>query len=789
MRYYDLEQISRESIEETRSLGEGTTLRYLRASHIQRTRSPSRGSAPPPANPTETGLPRASYFAKALEQELHRVRRYVEIFCEEIWVQLGTIVESLAKVATPRAAGDTLSTQQLQALTSQCHEIGNDIVLLDEFLRQNVVACAHLAQKHDAVAFTTQSKAEALHELKDPSLQYIQAMEQTLISAVENGTILVNLSDIYCQIRQLHTGDGWYTPKAEDAMSHSMKFWVHPGDVLKLKCELVKHLQISTYERDMSMGGRYGKKLSFLKDESLQEWHQVKSLYFDDMALSNYAAWMAEGGDGSVVRASTHGGNWLGHEQTVYVEKRFKDSKKGHNPDTKQLVGVSMSDFGKFLAGKHVTPVQGEHLQSEWLMSFQKRLANRQEIPQLWAENRRTVFEEGYSSDVMMSLDTHVRFIREGPTKGKVSNPFIDMHPKPFQESIHHFPYAILEMELASEITPSWVQELLDTSLLVMVPNFSKYVHGTAVLFPDKVKTYPEWFLQNPEGNFVSGTLDQVAEVFNQGDFEEEISLRPITRRITTASERSAGVQVSTLVQDGNSDVLSHVVVMHNGPSPSVDRSEVGLRRSFKSNGRSRDNDSAKESLSGGASDEADTTEGRSMKLGPWAPSRKKTKTEDDMLANENKSPPLPKAAALVRTRIEPKTFFANERTFLSWLSIAVLVMFMGLSLLGGHKLGGGSVSEDKQHSSQESRAIGAAHISGALISPISILLLVYALLVYRRRSTQILRRETVRYDDQKGPILITVLLIIVLVMAYGFSLKAAFGEEKLEASPVSLNL
>jgi hypothetical protein len=31
---------------------------------------------------------------------------------------------------------------------------------------------------------------------------------------------------------------------------------------------------------------------------------------------------------------------------------------------------------------------------------------------------------------------------------------------------------------------------------------------------------------------------------------------------------------------------------------------------------------------------------------------------------------------------VEPKTFFANERTFLSWLSIAILLMLVSLSLL-----------------------------------------------------------------------------------------------------------
>jgi uncharacterized membrane protein YidH (DUF202 family) len=40
------------------------------------------------------------------------------------------------------------------------------------------------------------------------------------------------------------------------------------------------------------------------------------------------------------------------------------------------------------------------------------------------------------------------------------------------------------------------------------------------------------------------------------------------------------------------------------------------------------------------------------------------------------------RAAALVRTRVEPKTFFANERTFLQWLQISVLVMMIAFGLL-----------------------------------------------------------------------------------------------------------
>ncbi len=39
--------------------------------------------------------------------------------------------------------------------------------------------------------------------------------------------------------------------------------------------------------------------------------------------------------------------------------------------------------------------------------------------------------------------------------------------------------------------------------------------------------------------------------------------------------------------------------------------------------------------------------------------------------------------AGSVPMRIEPKTFFANERTFLSWLHMAVTIGTIGAALLG----------------------------------------------------------------------------------------------------------
>ncbi len=59
-------------------------------------------------------------------------------------------------------------------------------------------------------------------------------------------------------------------------------------------------------------------------------------------------------------------------------------------------------------------------------------------------------------------------------------------------------------------------------------------------------------------------------------------------------------------------------------------------------------------------------------------------------------------------------------------------------------------------------------------MAPVALAFMLYALWMYRRRSAQMLQRQAVRYDDQWGPVLLTVTLIAVLVTAYVLAIKVA---------------
>eukprot|EP00879_Flechtneria_rotunda_P000557 GHRR01000663.1.p1 GENE.GHRR01000663.1~~GHRR01000663.1.p1 ORF type:complete len:641 (+),score=240.85 GHRR01000663.1:33-1925(+) len=134
---------------------------------------------------------------------------------------------------------------------------------------------------------------------------------------------------------------------------------------------------------------------------------------------------------------------------------------------------------------------------------------------------------------------------------------------------------------------------------------------------------------------------------------------------------------------------------------------------------------------------------------------------------------------ALIRPRIEPKTFFANERTFLSWLQISVLVMMTGLGLLSGSTLlVAGNGSAGSTVGCMQNTLCGGARISGAIIAPVSVLFMLYALYLFKKRTHHIINRSTVRYDDQKGPVLLTLLLLAVTVVSLVLAIQG-FHDDK----------
>lgn len=104
-------------------------------------------------------------------------------------------------------------------------------------------------------------------------------------------------------------------------------------------------------------------------------------------------------------------------------------------------------------------------------------------------------------------------------------------------------------------------------------------------------------------------------------------------------------------------------------------------------------------------------------------------------------------------TRVEPKVFFANERTFLSWLNFTVILGSLAIGLLNfGDKVG---------------------RVSSGFFTLIAMGTMIYALITYHWRASAIRRRGSGPYDDRLGPTMLCFFLLLAVVVNFILRMKA----------------
>ncbi len=99
--------------------------------------------------------------------------------------------------------------------------------------------------------------------------------------------------------------------------------------------------------------------------------------------------------------------------------------------------------------------------------------------------------------------------------------------------------------------------------------------------------------------------------------------------------------------------------------------------------------------------------------------------------------------------KVEPKVFFANERTFIKWLEMAVTLSSIAIAILAFS-----SSSSQSQYYAM-------------MLLPISLLFIAYALWTFLWRSERIRTRDVNRWDDPAGPVILTLILISALTVQF----------------------
>lgn len=103
--------------------------------------------------------------------------------------------------------------------------------------------------------------------------------------------------------------------------------------------------------------------------------------------------------------------------------------------------------------------------------------------------------------------------------------------------------------------------------------------------------------------------------------------------------------------------------------------------------------------------------------------------------------------------KIEPKVFFANERTFLAWLHSSVLLAGASVAIV--------SLSRDNLLS----------QLYGIILLPVAIAFITYSMHQYGKRAQMIRRRSPGPYEDIIGPSVLAVALILSIVAQFSIKL------------------
>jgi hypothetical protein len=103
--------------------------------------------------------------------------------------------------------------------------------------------------------------------------------------------------------------------------------------------------------------------------------------------------------------------------------------------------------------------------------------------------------------------------------------------------------------------------------------------------------------------------------------------------------------------------------------------------------------------------------------------------------------------------------FFANERTFLSWLNFTVILGGLGLGLLNfGDRIG---------------------RISAALFTLVAMAAMIYALVTFHWRAKSIRLRGQGGFDDRFGPSVLAVALFAAVIVNFVLRLRGGLEAKK----------
>ena len=676
-------------------------------------------------------------FVQILEGELDKVFTFQKVKSTEIVRRIETVDKEVSQTIKALDSANPPPAETFEVLEEEVSDVIADVHDLSKFAQLNYTGFTKIIKKHD--------KQTGWH-LRPIFAARLSA--KPFYKTNYDATV-VRVSKIYDLVRTKgnpSTGDSAAGGGQQNFVRQTTKYWVHPDNVTELKLYILKHLPVLVFNAN--------------KDFEIED-SAISSIYYDNDALELYLGRLEKSEGAEAMRLRWYGGM---NNNTIFVERKThredwtgEKSVKARFPIKEKNVNAFMK--GEFTVADLFAKARQEGKKSIKEIEELEKLATEAQYtiitkklkPVVRSFYNRTAFQLPGDARVRISLDTELSLVREDDFDGSrdragdnwrrmdigVDWPFKQI---PASEK-ELFPYAVLEVKLQTAMgqeAPQWVRDLVSSHLVEAVPKFSKFIHGVASLVPEKVKIVPYWYpqmgidirkpvtkhfgIERPANSHSGTTSDVNTESVSQSDFDGN-ALDEEERLAFQDNEIRSRLYAASGVDDDDEDEYMPVIYRNALRDPEQDNINAKIMQKLRR---------AKNAIFGTQAPQ---------------PATERVNYIKNYVAPEGKRIAVP-------VRIEPKTYFALERTFLSYIEFAILIGSIATALLN---FGDGVT------------------ISAAWSFMITaVLILWYSLGMYIYRSYSIRLRRAIQYDDRFGP----TAACAILLLSFGINAALHFSRE-----------
>lgn len=684
-----------------------------------------------------------SKFVEKLDENLEKVYSFQNEQYERLLGDVDKLETQLESIQASSQHDETQVkdfVQKLDTLTEGGKE-------LEKYSRINYTGFVKIVKKHDK-----------LHKIYTVRPLLNVRMQACPFNRENYSPLLFRLSALYAGVRELAADDASLAKSVGTidrdgtasgdgaAASATYRFWVHPDNVMEVKTYILRRLPVLVFSDQDA------------QDDESQGYHDdptITQLYLDNKFFELYLDKLEHKAGARSIFVQWYGN--LKSQAQLYITREITPGEDDAEVqvDSFPIKEKYVKDFiaGEAVMDKQIRKKNDPEAFGRVVMSIQSDAVEHSLEPILRATYTRTAFQIPGDDAVKVTLDTNIALIREDALDS--DRPCRDpetWHRRDIDEQgqeypfkainkgeINRLPFGLLEIKVQRQqgkSEPAWIEDLAATHLVKAAPSFSKYAHGVATLFENHVNLLPFWLPDadkdiriDPTAIAEDGAEDKSYPpkmVFTPRSLESKALIEAAKNARINAGESKpsssgkgkgkAKTKVTRVVEQ-DEDKRSDYGTMREGD----------MRVGF-SNFTSLKKVRSLHNVLTGHTIHTDTFDVSQLPVGVKKPGKL-----------------IKDSGAL---KIEAKVWLANERTFIKWMHVAVLLATVALGLYNAAKSPSGRVI-------------------GAMYAVISVGMAIWGYYVYQYRNHLIRNRSPEHFDAFSGPIFLCFAMMASLVINF----------------------